>query len=210
MKKIAFALLAVAAVWALYKLKYPTYTWRYRITVQVDAGGEIRTGSSVVEVNAALEPRLLPEMRGLDSWARGQAVYVELPGKMNVVALLASGPAGENSDYPLGLAQRVFKSKIEDLPSLSGRRQLATDQMPTLITVANPIDAASIRIIKPDELDSLMGVHLRSVSIELTKDRITDIDIDDRLPFVTDEEKKRLEIIRPNVFSPRASIFVRR
>lgn len=210
MKKIVFALVAATALWGLYKLKYPTYVWRYRLAVEVEAGGQIRTASSVIEVTFAREPKLLPEMKGFDSWATGQAVFVELPGNKNLVALLASGPRGANGDYPLNLAQRAFKANVEDLPSLKGRRELVADQAPTLITVPNPKDVASIKVVKPDELDSLMGVHFRSFSIELTSDPITVFDIDIRLPFVSDEEKKRLEFIKADVFSPRSSIFVRR
>ncbi len=211
MKKVLIALVAALAVWALYKLKYPTYTWRYRMAIEVDVvGGTTRTASSVIEVTYRRAPALLPEMRGFDSWARGQAVFVELPGKKNIVALLASGPRGENGDYPLNLAQRAYKANIKDLPSLRGRRELATDQMPTLITVLNPNDAASIQVVKPGELGGLADVHLRSISVELTNDPVTAFDIDEQLPLVRDEERKRLETILPDVFSPRSSIFVRR
>ena len=52
MKWFLGIIVAIAAVAGLYKLKYPTYTYRYRMTVEVDVGGEVRSQSSVIEVSA--------------------------------------------------------------------------------------------------------------------------------------------------------------
>jgi hypothetical protein len=50
MKRLLGIIVAIAAVAGAYKLKYPTYTYRYRMTMEVDAGGEVRSRSSVIEV----------------------------------------------------------------------------------------------------------------------------------------------------------------
>jgi hypothetical protein len=209
MKKLGVAIAIVAITVFFYKLKYPTYTYRYRMTVEVDAGGEIRSGSSVIEANVSRQPQILPEFPPYERWARGQAVFVELPGEKNIVALLASGATGEHSDYPLELIPRVFKVAVENLPSFHGRRELMVDQMPTLITVTNPSEAKTARIVKPNDLE-VLGGHLRSISVEMTTDPISTINLDSRLPFLINEEKRWHEIVYPNVFSPRYSIFVRR
>jgi hypothetical protein len=100
-----------------------------------------------------------------------------------------------SSNVSSKLTLRTFRRYVagENLPSTKCR---------TLITVADPSDVATARVAKPNDLDSQMGVHLRSISVELTKDSVTSIDIDARLPFVINEEKKRLQITQPNVFIP--------
>jgi hypothetical protein len=205
MKKLVFALVVMLAVWGLYKLKYPLYTYHYRMTVEVDAGGEIRSGSSVIEVNARRQPQLLLEIGPFETWARGQAVFITLPSGKNLVALLASGPKGQNADYPTQIVHRLFNGGVEQLPSLHGRRELTPDQMPTLVTVIDPSDGASAQEVKPEALDSFLGARLRFTSIEMTTDPITATDIEAHLPFLIEKRKERLEMD-----FPRYSYFVRR
>ncbi|HLG81433.1 MAG TPA: hypothetical protein VKY22_10475 [Bradyrhizobium sp.] len=206
MKKLVVAFVVILVIFALYKLKYPTYTYHYRMTVEVDAGGEIRSGSSVIEVNARRQPQLLPEIGPFERWARGQAVFVPLPGGKNIVGLLASGARGENADYPIRIIHRVFNvGDVERLPTLHGRRELAADQMPTLATVTDPDDGASTLVVKPEALSGLLGVRLRSIEIEMTTDPTTAPDIQAHLPFLVDECKNTLEM-----GFPRCSYFVRR
>lgn len=206
MKKLVVAFVVVLMIFVLYKLRYPTYTYHYRMTVEVDAGGEIRLGSSVIEVNARRQPQLLPEIGPFERWARGQAVFVPLPGGKNIVALLASGARGGNADYPFQIIHRVFNVEdIERLATLHGRRELAADQMPTLVTVTDRDDGASTLVVKPEELPDLLGVRLRSIEIEMTTDPTTAPDIEARLPFLIDECKNTLEM-----GFPRCSYFVRR
>jgi hypothetical protein len=89
--KIVQILIAVMLVYGFYKLKYPAYTYRYRMTVEVDAGGETRSGSSVTEVTATRVPQFLPEVIRYERSLEGQAIFIALPDGKNIVALLASG-----------------------------------------------------------------------------------------------------------------------
>jgi hypothetical protein len=204
-------MVAIAAVVGLYKLKYPTYTYRYRMTVEIDAGGEVRSRSSVIEVTLTRVPQLTTEMGPFEYSAQGQAVFIELPAGKNIVALLASGETGERRDYPVDVVPRVFKvKKVEDLPKLRGRRELAPDQMPTLITVADPADAKTAQVVKLSSIDGLLGAHLRSISVEMTTESVPAPDIELHLPFLIKERGQRVEYRYPNVFSPFYSSFVRR
>src|ERR1700748_1843282 len=101
MKWFLGIIVAIAAVVGLYKFNYPTYTYRYRMTVDVDAGGEVSSRSSVIEVTVARQPKILPEVLPFHRSAQGQAVFVDLPAGKNIVALLTSGAFGEFRDYPL-------------------------------------------------------------------------------------------------------------
>jgi hypothetical protein len=212
MKWFLGIIVAIAAVVGLYKLKYPTYTYRYRMTVEVDAGGEVRSRSSVIEVTVTRRPQILPENLPFKRLAQGQGVFVDLPAGKNIVALLASGSVGEHRDYPLEVIPNVFKVRnVEDLPKLSGRRELAPDQMPTLITVADPADAKTAQVVKLASVDGLLGAHLRSISVEMTTDSVPAPDIERRLPFLVQaREREHSELGYLNVFTPFYSSFVRR
>jgi hypothetical protein len=211
MKWFLCILVAITAVVGLYKLRYPTYSYRYRMTVEIDAGGEVRSHSNVIEVTVTRVPQITTEVGPFERSAQGQAVFVELPAGKNIVALLASGATGERRGYPLDVIPLVFKVKnIEDLPKLRGRRELAADQMPTLITVADPADARTAQVVKPAFIDGLLGAHLRSISVEMTTDPVTAPDIERHLPFLVKERDQRVEYRYPNVFTPFYSSFVRR
>jgi hypothetical protein len=203
MKWFLCILVAIAAVVGLYKLRYPTYSYRYRMTVEIDAGGEVRSHSNVIEVTVTRVPQITNEVGPFERSAQGQAVFVELPAGKNIVALLASGATGERGGYPLDIIPQVFKVKnIEDLPKLRGRRELAADQMPTLITVADPADAKTAQVVKPASIDGLLGAHLQSISVEMTTDPVTAPDIELHLPFLVKERDQRVEYRYPNVFTP--------
>jgi hypothetical protein len=210
MKWFLGIIVAMAVVVGLYKLKYPTYTYRYRMTVEVDAGGEVRSRSSVIEVSVTRVPQITTEVGPFERSAQGQAVFIELPAGKNIVALLASGAVGERRDFPFDVIPRVFKVKnVEDLPKLRGRHELAPDQMPTLITVADPADAKTAQVIKLASIDGLLGVHLRSISVEMTTDPVPTPDIELHLPFLVQaRERQRFEIGYPKVFTPFYSSFV--
>src|ERR1700744_866257 len=144
--KVIHILIPVMLIYGFYKFKSPTYTSRYRMTVAVDAAGETRSASSVIEVTVTRVPQILPEVGPYERSALGQAVYIGLPGGKNVVAVLASGPVGERRGFPLDIVGSAFKPPggrgpgIEDLPDLQGRRELTRDQMPTIVTVDDPND----------------------------------------------------------------------
>jgi hypothetical protein len=187
--KLIHILIAVMLVYGFYKIKYPTYTYRYRMTVAVDAGGETRSASSVIEVTATRVPQFLPEVLPYERSAWGQAIFIDLPDGKNIVALLAAGPtAMEPFVYPIiPRAFRPSKYKginVDEVPELRGRRELTKEQMPTLVTVTDPTDARTARVVNVDDLGGTLGVHLRSISVEMTKDAVTPIDMERHLPFL--------------------------
>ena len=176
MKWIAIILAAAIGAVVLYRIAYPTYSYRYRITVNVDVGGETRSESSVVEVRISKQPQFLPEVGPLSFSVRGQAVFVELPGGRNLVALLASGATGADRGYPQKIVPAHFKLNLfrdQDLlklSSLHGRWELAPEQLPTLVTVTNPNDGATTQVVRFDQIYRQLGVHLRSITVDMTTD----------------------------------------
>src|SRR5581483_10939200 len=139
------ALIVGGFVW--YKLAYPTYTYRYRMTVEVEENGKIHTGSSVIEVQINRQPQVL-SAPPIVPHVHGEAVFVDLGRERNVVALLAEGPRAENVDYSYYLIPKLFDLTLNvgDLPklvNLRGTREVPESYMPTFVTFTGLNDPMS-------------------------------------------------------------------
>ena len=165
---------------AWYMLAYPTYTYRYRMTVNVMVGGVVHTGSSVIEVRLSRQPRILPDVLLVVPHVAGNAVFVDLGGGRNVIALLASGPNGFNVNYPYQVVPQLFRVAYDDrdlptLPNLRGRREISAQYLPTFVTFANLNDPKSARLVTADEFAKILGPDVRFIGawIEMTSDTVT-------------------------------------
>jgi len=70
-------------------------------------------------------------------------------------------------------------------------------------------DAATVQVIRPDQLDGQLGAHLRSIAIDMTTDPVDSPNIETRLPFLLKETDKRTVLHYPNVFILNYPYFVR-
>jgi hypothetical protein len=162
------------------KFAYPSYTYRYRMTVEVDVGGVVHTGSNVIEVTAQKQPAFVWGVTPVLSTVKGDAVFVDLGEGRNVIALLASGPNGNDVDYPGRLINLVYGLSYEDrdlpkFPVLKGSRDLPPQLLPTFVTFADLNDPKTARVVSPDEFNRVFGidVHLKRAWIEMTTDPVT-------------------------------------
>lgn len=210
---LALSLLAAVGWW---RFAYPSYTHRYRLALEVEANGAVRTGSGVVEVTWHRQPMFgsAPPWR---SEVRGQAVPVDL-GRQGVllatlVGLWPEALRGVAAPY---LALRAFAGATPDLPPLrdartqgyplgrdtlaalgrlTGRRvPLAAHAMPQFVWLPDPGNPSSARPVPPTGLADVIApnVRLRGASIEITRDRVT-TGLFARLPWLADRyrgEKK--------------------
>jgi hypothetical protein len=164
---------------------YPTYTYRYRMTVEVNVDGVVHSGSSVVEIKLQTQPNLLSNPP-IVPHVHGQAVFIDLGGGRNVFAMLASGPDGTNLDYPYQIIPRVFKDTFEFpyFAKLHGRREIPDQFMPTLVTFGDLNDAATARVVNSNEFGTVFGpdVRLNGAWIEVTEEPVTS-GIENRLPW---------------------------
>jgi hypothetical protein len=162
-------------VW--YALAYPTYTYRYRMTVEVIVDGVVRSGSSVIEVRLNRQPKFLSEVPRVRSEFTGDAVFVDLGRGRNVVALLAA-EAGKQTDFPMLVVPAHYKLSYEndDLPKYSrlrGQWTLSPDalppsQMPTLITFVDINDPFSAKVIYTHEFPKIFGEDVREPVFKIT------------------------------------------
>jgi hypothetical protein len=180
-------------VW--WHVKYPTYSYRYRLTLAIEADGKVHTGSSVIEILWEGSPPI-GDVGTYHPRIRGQAVLVDLD-KHGVVttSLIAPSYAGRKKvDWPEGvdaifLVPYAFSMNggneiLPQLERLTGRRDLGPDNMPRLIWFSDLSDPKTARKISPGEISKVIGANAQMVgaTVEITSDPIV-IDINKKLPW---------------------------
>jgi hypothetical protein len=203
---IVLAAIMLSPLWVYfgYKQLYPTYTYRYRLSVEVETPDGLRSGSSVIEVRYEMFPKIVTD-RDHISRVFGEAVFVDLGRGKNVVALLASGPRGEDVGYPGGVVFQAFELNGNDpntpklLPQLQGKRDLDIYHssyhdrtrrfLPTFVTFGDPKDFKSVKLAPHGLFDEIFGAayKLHGVSIQMTRDAITK-QIEKNLPWLPHPE----------------------
>jgi hypothetical protein len=166
-----FIAVLIGGGFAWYKINYPTYTFRYRMTVEVDVDGVVHSGSSVIEVSINRQPPFgsappyVPHIRG-------EAVFVDLGEGRNVIALLAAGPRAENVNYSDSIVPGLFDLPFKDwakLSDLRGTREVPVSRMPTFVTFTDLNEPKSARVLAPGEFEQVFGpgVHFRRAFVEM-------------------------------------------
>ena len=196
---------------SLIHLRSPHYTHHYRLTLEVEADGEVHTGSGVIAVvwryGGTWET---PDEYG--AWhetVRGQAVAVDLgrrglliarledegyfggvPIEKIAQAVIGSAAAGipppPAAEVPIG-TWRLDRATRSALVQLEGRRlALAPDgAMPSLVWLPDPTDpTAGVSVPGAEALPTVVpGVRWRGAWIEVTDDAVT-TDLFSRLPWL--------------------------
>ena len=168
-----FIALLIGGAIAWWKINYPTYTYRYRMTVEVEENGKLHTGSSVIEVRIATQPHIGPAL--YVAHGRGEAVFVDLGKGRNVIALLATE---EYVNYPANVVPTLFDLPFKDwakLPSLQGTRDVPDAYMPIFVTFMDLNDPKSARVVQPAEFPQVFGAGVQppKVTIEVTSNPVT-------------------------------------
>lgn len=200
MKKVlVFFLVTVVAVVVYYKLSYPSFNYKYRMTVEVETPEGVKSGSSVVEVHTDQWPEWMRNLAGghtESSRASGEAVVVDLDENgvlfvpfMGTYATRIYPLVFTGHDYgwrePGGIPEYVTATNFKSL--------IPRDHYPMLVQFKNLNDPASIDKILPDNLaDSFgVGIHLKSITVESTTDSI-EWKIDKTLKWLNELDGKYL------------------
>lgn len=188
----------MAAV-AAYSLVFPTYEYRYRLTINIEIDGQLHSGSSIIDVAWVGQPDL-GDAGPFQPRLRGQATFVDLGSHGALVAALNNGesygPASDGAVNAIWLAANAFgnQSSNGELPSLRrlrGRRDLSPNNMPRLIWFPDPANPKTARKVHVADIPIILGANARFVSatVEITQDPIV-IDIDRRLPWYSSLTEK--------------------
>ncbi len=190
-KIILLSALLLVSLYGCFKVTFPSYTNRFRLTMAFNIDGQTYSGSSVIEVLWA--GQLNMGQGPYSPYIRGQAVFIDLGQRGAIVAVLYLSGGNDRAVGVESLTRRAFSTRqhpiaipegVPELSRLTGRRDLAPDNMPGLIWFSNVEDEKSARVVTVGELPSLFGptARLDAAFIEITTDPIV-IDIDQKLPW---------------------------
>lgn len=201
MKLLGILALVAGAIYVAWAIAYPTYTHRYRLTIEMDTTEGVRSGSSVIEVSKRQIPKSLDPLFYASGSPRskGEAIFIDLGQGRNLVALLRFGPDAQAQHSMSRLAFEVFQRRsavpddLREMSRLSGRGDLPGNLIPTLVTFKDPTDPKTVRVVSPGEFTSVFGpgVRLKNAWIEMTRAEVT-TGIDQKLPWLKDMDRSWL------------------
>lgn len=185
--KIAVAcVLVVAAVYGCVSLVFPKYHVRFRLTLEVKDGDQIRTGSSVIEVEYPIFPDSFMSIGGTNPRRSvvGYAPTVDLADKgllfmtfidatrtpqqriernkrihcqLDDVPCLPFAAYAKPGSIPVTAEPSRQKAALDELLRQSGPRDVPFAALPELVRFLNINDKSTKRIVSPFELSASFG-----------------------------------------------------
>lgn len=214
----AAALVVVGAVIWFFS-SYPAYTHRYRLTIEVEVGGAIRSGSSVIEVRWQKQPSI-GQAGPWVSRVIGKAILIDLGSRGALLAALRpvefKRALWQGTDF---IALRAFNSAaspkqsrgfpltdevLRTLSNLRGSTTLGPTDLPQFIWLSDLGDPKTAIAVLPEEFSEVIGpnVRLRAATVEMTSAPIAS-DLEHNLPWLSvlhEQQRTRGTIFRPGQF----------
>lgn len=155
------------------------WAYRYRLVVEVDDKGVLRSGASVIEIIRD------KGYNGIGGKVRGEAVAVDL-GDGQVLFALLSGPRG-GADWPVVMPHHAFaeqlggdsmvdEAKLDKLDAMTGASAiLQASDYPMLVRFRSIAVPSSVEEVNPKNLGASFGpdVKLKRITVEITDDPVT-------------------------------------
>ena len=185
-----FALVAIAFVSC--QIAFPSGTWRYKITVEVETPEGIKSGSAVREVFATSSFAFNPDVSSVYHSVSGEAVVVDL-GKRGVLFVLIDWDSYNEFFAAFPYRSENLRDEIKHYKGLKNvKASLMQDgvysrKIPTyFVTFKDLNDPLSVEGVDNQKMDITFGagVRLKDVTIEPTDEPVTH-EIEKWLPWLT-------------------------
>lgn len=185
-----------------------SYSYRYKLTLDVEVAGEVKRA---VQVVARRQYSVAFPHRGVRSDTDGEAVFLDLgPGRRPLVVLITrTDKSNPSYVHPYGLPLRKIyggryqwrdgrNDGLADLIRNRGARDITPDDLPDLVTFADPLVPSSVMRVDPHDIEATLGRRVRwhRMTLEFTDDDIT-TGIAKHLPWLHDYYDKMLDGRRP-------------
>ena len=170
------ALLAVLVIADQVRINRPGH--KYRLTVEVETPDGVKSASGVMAVHPDRS-----YSRGGHTRTMGDAVFVDLGGGKNLLALLAHVDKAVELDGMNYVALRGYnaagrKVSFNDMNRMTGAVPVQGALIPVLVTFSDPGDPATARAVPPDDLEMALGrgFHLHGISAEVVPNGLWPLD----------------------------------
>jgi hypothetical protein len=170
------ALLAALVIGDQIRINRPAH--KYRLTVEVETPEGTRSASGVMSVHPDRS-----YSRGGHTQTKGDAVWVDLGGGKNLVALLAHLDKTLDLDGMNYLALRAYKAagrnvSFNEMSRLTGTVPVTGALIPVLVTFTDPKNPATARAVLPDDIGAVLGsgFRLHGVAVEVVPNGVWPLD----------------------------------
>jgi hypothetical protein len=169
-------LLAALVVGDQIRINRPNH--KYRLTVEVETPQGVRSASGIMAVHPDRS-----YSRGGKTTTKGDAVFVDLGGGKNLVALLAHRDKTLELDEINYVALRAYKAagrnvSFNQMSQMTGMVPVTGEVIPVLVSFSDPADPATARLVPPDAIEGALGkgIRLRGVSAEVVPNGVWPLD----------------------------------
>lgn len=169
-------LLAALVVGDQIRINRPNH--KYRLTVEVETPEGVKSASGIMAVHPDRS-----YSRGGKTSTKGDAVFVDLGGGKNLVALLAHIDKSLEPDEINYVALRAYKAagrnvSFNQMSRMTGTVPVTGEVIPVLVSFTDPADPASARRVQPDNIESVLGkgIRLRGISAEVVPNGVWPLD----------------------------------
>ncbi|MDI7861317.1 hypothetical protein MRS76_05055 [Rhizobiaceae bacterium n13] len=182
-----------------------SYSWNQKLTVVVETPAGTKSASSVT--TARLKNKsgrfVPPEAGGASFSLKGEAVVLEVrPGKY-LFALLKDLPRAYVLFYPDQKSGLAGARALENAP-VGQAIELPADKYPMMVTFTDITDAASVREVRPNNLEEFFGsgVKLKSLALTITDEALTTDKVEGVVEWAgSPPERPVLPYLEPHDFS---------
>jgi hypothetical protein len=169
-------LLAALVVGDQIRINRPNH--KYRLTVEVETPEGVKSASGVMAVHPDRS-----YSRGGKTSTKGDAVFVDLGGGKNLVALLAHIDKSLELDEINYVALRAYKAagqnvSFNQMSRVTGTVPVTGEVIPVLASFADPADPATARLVPSDNIEGVLGkgIRLRGISAEVVPNGVWPLD----------------------------------
>lgn len=183
---VAAPLLILIGLKACWSIAFPTNSFRYKLTVEVNTPDGVKSGFSVIEVFETKQPRGFAGGMGIV----GEAVTVDLGARGQIFVLLKNGSREEGfNSEPGSIVYSAFPRDSrpghrggEALPENLKRYRsehlvapLRPEQMPLMVRFLDPRDPKTVSRVDPTNIAASFGpgYGFKSATLETTRDSAT-------------------------------------
>jgi len=169
-------LLAALVIGDQIRINRPNH--KYRLTVEVETPEGVKSASGVMAVHPDRS-----YSRGGKTSTKGDAVFVDLGGGKNLVALLAHNDKSLELDEINYVALRAYKAAernatFNQMSQMTGTVPVKGEVIPVLVSFTDPADPGTARVVSPEGVEAVLGkgIRLRTISAEVVPNGVWPLD----------------------------------